>query len=187
MPIVSRSDCTEIAATEFWKFEWDSDLSSFKATLDHAEIEYNACRGDGGNNDLFRFYKRLLREGRTTRKDFNKLKGSIVGNDNCHIAVEGLLADKGYERMPHPAEWQSGYCLRSDGHDQNNGVQRLDSGDYGPDHESINKCLNKCKEAAHTGCEVIWGQGNRGCYRHTQGVDRGNGHPNHLCYIKQAE
>ena len=186
MPLVSRSDCTEIAATEFWKFEWDSSSTSFKTTLDHAEINFNACRGDGGNNDLAKFYRRLLREGRTTNEDNDKLHASIVGNNECHIAVEGLLAEKGYERTPPPTGWQHGYCVKSDGQDQNSGVQKLDGDDYGPDHESINKCLNQCKEAAHTGCEVIWGQGNRGCYRHTQAVDRGNSEAKHFCYPQQA-
>ena len=73
--------------------------------------------------------------------------------------------------------------MRSDGGDQNSGVQKLDGDDYGPDHESIKTCLAKCKQVAgHTGCEVIWGQGNRGCYVHTQEVARGNDVPRHLCY-----
>lgn len=187
MPLVSRSDCTEIDAKEFWKFEWNSGTSTFTTLLERAEIEYNACRGaHGRNNDLFMFYKRLLSEGRTTQTDYDKLGSTIVGNDNCHIAVGGLLASKGYERLPPPTGWEHGFCVKNDGRDQNSGVVKLDGDDYGPDHESINKCLSKCKESANTGCEVIYGQGNRGCYRHTQEVARGNAVENHLCYAQSA-
>merc|ERR1711862_85986 len=34
-----------------------------------------------------------------------------------------------------------------------------------------------------TGCEVIWDQGNRGCYVHTAEVERGNGVARHQCWI----
>jgi len=182
MPLVSRSDCTEIAAKEFWKFDWSASASSFSAKLDRAEIDFNACRGSGGNNDLFRFYKRLYEEGRTTKDDYNKIQGHIVGNNNCHIAVQGLLTDKGYNQFI-PAGWEYGFCVTSTGADQNSGVVKLAGGDYGPDAESINECLELCKATAgNTGCEVIWGQGNRGCYVHTQEVARGNLMAKHLCY-----
>ena len=34
-----------------------------------------------------------------------------------------------------------------------------------------------------TGCEMIWNQGNRGCYGHTAPVHRENNVAQHLCYI----
>ena len=45
-------------------------------------------------------------------------------------------------------------------------------------------CLDLCKKhSGATGCEVIWHQGNRGCYVHTKTVARGNGVGNHMCWI----
>ena len=45
-------------------------------------------------------------------------------------------------------------------------------------------CLDLCKKrAGATGCEVIWDQGNRGCYVHTQTVAKGNGVAKHMCWV----
>jgi len=78
---------------------------------------------------------------------------------------------------------QAGFCVRSDGQDQNSGVYKLESGDFdGPELQAY--CLQKCAEFPnHTGCEAIWDQGNRGCYVHTEEVTRGNGVGNHACWI----
>jgi hypothetical protein len=38
-----------------------------------------------------------------------------------------------------------------------------------------------------TGCEVIWSQGNRGCYAHTKEIDRGNGRARHGCWVRGKE
>ena len=85
MPIVSRSDCTEIDATETWKFDWSN--GGFRATLERTEIEYNACQGaNNRNNDLEAFYLRLLNEGRTTYQDFQEFKKTVVGNGQCDNA-----------------------------------------------------------------------------------------------------
>ena len=34
-----------------------------------------------------------------------------------------------------------------------------------------------------TGCEVIWDQGNRGCYAHTQDISHGNDVDRHFCWV----
>ena len=45
-------------------------------------------------------------------------------------------------------------------------------------------CLELCKKRVDaTGCEVIWHQGNRGCYVHTKTVARGNGVGRHMCWV----
>lgn len=181
MPIVSRSDCTEIAAKEFWKFSWNAAASSMTAALERAEIKYNACRGDGGNNDLFKYYKRLRREGRTTNEDYQKMLGSLVGNDNCHIAATGLLVDKGYERAPLPEGWDYGWCVAPNGHSPSH--VKVGNDDYGPDHESIKKCEKLCGQSTNFGCQVNFGRGNRGCYRYTQPPTKATGREQHLCHV----
>ena len=104
MPIVTRADCTEIAAKEFWKFEWSVEAQSFTATLDRAEIDFNACRGAGRNNDLESFYQRLYNEGRASWDDREKLRRTIVGNDRCYEGVQALMMDKGYEEYYSPVD-----------------------------------------------------------------------------------
>ena len=45
-------------------------------------------------------------------------------------------------------------------------------------------CLRECHtRQGATGCEVIWDQGNRGCYIHTQSVAKGNEADRHYCWI----
>jgi len=102
MPIVTRSDCTEIHAKEIWKFDWSADVKSFEVSLDRAEIDFNACQGDGRNNDLEAYYKRLHREGRASWDDRQKLYRTIVGHDRCHAGTEALMYDKGYEEYYAP-------------------------------------------------------------------------------------
>lgn len=102
MPIVARADCTEIEAKEFWRFDWSVQSQNFTASLDRAEIEFNACRGAGTNNDLESFYQRLLNEGRTTKDDREKFRRTVVGNDRCYEGVEALMFDKGFEEYFSP-------------------------------------------------------------------------------------
>jgi hypothetical protein len=52
MPIVSRSDCTQVDLEEEFKLVFDG--TDFAATLIKSEIDFNACRGiNNRNNDLW--------------------------------------------------------------------------------------------------------------------------------------
>jgi len=73
--------------------------------------------------------------------------------------------------------WLVGYCLDSNGQDQNSGVITLS----GPTAE---QCLAACRNHnGATGCELIKNQGNQGCYVHTEDVASGSQHSNHICYL----
>lgn len=114
MPIVSRADCTEIEAKEFWRFDWSVASQSFTAVLDRTEIEFNACKGAGRNNDLESFYNRLYNEGRASWDDKMKLSRTIVGNDRCYEGVEALMFDKGFEEYfsPVPISDERQYSIK---------------------------------------------------------------------------
>ena len=78
---------------------------------------------------------------------------------------------------------ENGFCVLPNGGDQNSGVIKLDAVD-GNTAQQQAKCLAMCRAyKGATGCEEIWNQGNRGCYVHTSVVARGNGVPNHACWI----
>ena len=78
---------------------------------------------------------------------------------------------------------EKGFCVLPNGGDQNSGVIKLNNVD-GNTAQAQATCLNLCRQrAGATGCEVIWHQGNRGCYVHTQTVARGNGVSRHMCWI----
>ena len=70
---------------------------------------------------------------------------------------------------------EKGYCVKSNGADQNSGQQKLHSQDVTTTGQQ-QECLRLCREIVGAkGCEGnrdnIW----RGCYAHTQEVARGSG------------
>lgn len=78
---------------------------------------------------------------------------------------------------------ENGFCVLPSGGDQNSGVIKVNSEDGNTD-DAQKTCLKACIEyEGSTGCEVIWDQGNRGCYIHTAEVSHGNGVDRHLCWI----
>ena len=78
---------------------------------------------------------------------------------------------------------EHGFCVRSNNGDQNSGVIKLNNVD-GNTAQAQATCLRLCKSYTHaTGCEVIWHQGNRGCYVHTRDIARGNGVARHMCWV----
>ena len=79
---------------------------------------------------------------------------------------------------------ERGYCVTSSGRDQNSGVKKLNSMSNGDTLNGQKECLKLCRSVhGVTGCEVIWNQGNQGCYAHTREVARGNGQARHACWI----
>jgi hypothetical protein len=191
MPIVTRADCTEINAKEFYKFTFNN-LAAV-ATIDYVDIAFNACQASVDNN-LERFYQRLLEEGRVSKEQYDKFKQTVVGMSRCPFAVSEILLNNGYTYDPLVSEdfrEEKGFCVRGDGIDQNAGVIKLDQVDYGPSIDKLKECLDMCiafsEKAYVTGCESIWDQGNRGCYVHTSSVAKGNNVDMHQCWIVKKE
>ena len=92
-----------------------------------------------------------------------------------------LIATHVIENRSCPRE--DGFCIKQDGRDQNSRVKKLNSFD-GKAIERQEQCVELCKrENEATGCEVIWGQGNRGCYVHKAEIARGNGGDRHYCWV----
>lgn len=92
MPIVERADCTKIRATEFWKFSF-APGSGFTASLDRAEIDFQACR----NNDLQTHVNDLANAGDIDKQYAWRLKRNVVGTNRCELGNEVMMNDKGFE------------------------------------------------------------------------------------------
>jgi len=192
MPIVSRSDCTEITAREFYEFTFpaaDAVNAQIKATLNYVDIDYNACNASR-NNNLQRFVERLKNEGRMPLQTYYKFRETVVGDNQCTNAIRDLQFEKGYKYIPKTSAdfgpWEAGYCVNVNNKTPSNHI-RLDNQDYGQDEESKSKCLSLCAsytgEQRATGCLTIHSQSNRGCYLHTGEVYRGNGVSRHNCAV----
>ena len=94
-----------------------------------------------------------------------------------------MIDDLTYLKIEPVCPKERGYCVTSSGRDQNSGVKKLNNLD-GDTLERQEQCLKLCRSVPGvTGCEVIWDQGNRGCYAHTQDVARGNGEARHACWV----
>jgi hypothetical protein len=107
-------------------------------------------------------------------------KGNGVGRHMCWIFSRCNDAHPLHLECP----IENGFCVLSNGGDQNSGVIKLDDS-YGYENSGAQEsCLARCLERPDaTGCEVIWNQGNRGCYVHTDVVAKGNGVGRHMCWI----
>jgi len=113
------------------------------------------------------------------------------GNRGCYVHTQEVARGNGahrhfcYVSAATFGPEQDGFCVKANGGDQNSGVKKVLTGNYGKTNESKKLCLEECsKYPEATGCEMIWDQGNKGCYVHTQEVARGNGAKRHFCYIK---
>lgn len=82
--------------------------------------------------------------------------------------------------------WEAGFCVDIDGRDVNDLVHLFLSGNEAG--EKKQECLELCAaEPQYVGCEVIWDQGNAGCYGHAStAVVSGNGAERHSCSIREA-
>ena len=98
MPVVTRSDCTQVDVTETFDLEYDS-TSGFSVTTSDVEVDYNACQGlNNRNNDLSAYVARLETEDKVTLAQKNELKKYLVENGNCPEEIERNLASKGIVR-----------------------------------------------------------------------------------------
>ena len=99
MPVVTRSDCTELDVTETFEFSWSTASTSFTATLDEVnDIDFNACQGaNNKNNDLEAYYKKLVNQGKASQANLGKLQKIFVGagGRKCDTAIESFLASQG--------------------------------------------------------------------------------------------
>lgn len=92
MPVVTRSDCTQIDATQDFKFNLDDDMLLYSEPEGDLDVQFNACEGidfdDGtaANNDLASYVNRLhadeLLSEDTRSKIFQHLVGYAEPGDN---------------------------------------------------------------------------------------------------------
>jgi len=186
MPIVTRSDCTEIHATEFYKFTFTFQPEpTFNVAVTYTEIDFNACSAQT-NNDLQSFMERLLNEGRVTQEKYEKFRQTIRGNTNCPSGQNDLLFEQGYTYAPLNVEdfHEIGeLCNDRNGNDQNLGEIRLMEGDFTVSEENKTACLEMCSSISDsvraTGCQT----GTQGCYIHTQAIYSASSSSGKTCWI----
>eukprot|EP00546_Thalassionema_frauenfeldii_P000288 CAMPEP_0178931966 /NCGR_PEP_ID=MMETSP0786-20121207/22275_1 /TAXON_ID=186022 /ORGANISM="Thalassionema frauenfeldii, Strain CCMP 1798" /LENGTH=540 /DNA_ID=CAMNT_0020609045 /DNA_START=216 /DNA_END=1835 /DNA_ORIENTATION=+ len=111
MPIVTRSDCTQIDASETFTFEYDPS-DGFSVTVSDVDIEFNACQGlNNNNNDLSAYVAQLEKDGKVTLAQKYNLSRHLVGHGNCPETNELNLASKGIVRGFHEEAYEETYSF----------------------------------------------------------------------------
>jgi len=92
MPTVTRSDCTEIDATERFKITYDTNTNVVEGSIVLIDVNFNSCQGiNNRNNDLWAYMGRLYYEGKIENTQWGKA-GRIITNSDCDFAVEEALS-----------------------------------------------------------------------------------------------
>merc|ERR1711881_806347 len=117
-------------------------------------------------------------------------KGGNAKNPTCcakpcnYVDAKGKVCKPTVKLPAKKCPVEGGFCVKSNGSDQNSGVFKLNSKNVKTSAQKA-ACLKLCqqyKKKKPTGCEAIWDQGNRGCYVHTADVNRGNKAARHACW-----
>jgi hypothetical protein len=97
MPVVSRSDCTQINPNEQITFSYLS--GNWVAEIVTSSITFAACQGyRGNNNNLFAYMQRLYYvEKKITSSQLAAVNKVIVGDNNCASATAYFMQQKGYQ------------------------------------------------------------------------------------------
>ena len=107
MAVVTRADCTQIAADEDTSLTWSATDGTLTAAVKINDLNFNACTGTPNNNNL-RDRVRELNEGiptqhgatlSTQKKD--AVETILVGSEagNCIAAIESFLAEKNITKV----------------------------------------------------------------------------------------
>lgn len=90
MPVVTRSDCTEINKS---KFSMEFKLSSGKLDLNikDSTVTFAACQGNSVNNDLEDYYKKLAKQ-RKVKDNTREIQSRLVGKNGCPKAIEKFFS-----------------------------------------------------------------------------------------------
>jgi len=103
-PIVSQSDCTEMAVEETYSFHYDAATRKLNATITDVLITYNACTGVNEPNDLEDYYRRLVQNKEIKEEKLEIFSETVVGDNQCPSAIETFMAEYGWQRIPTAGE-----------------------------------------------------------------------------------
>jgi len=96
MPVVSRSDCTEVVVSETYKFTFNLSAPHLnEAELTDIDVEFIACNGET-NNDLRSRFDKLDGDGMVDSSAKTYFDEHIVGD--CDDKYEEFLNTMGYTK-----------------------------------------------------------------------------------------
>ena len=106
MPVVTRSDCTQIDVNEWWTgfgYVAEEGQAGFQVIIaEEANLEFNACEGLGpnDNNNLLTHYTRLVRDGKATKEELALLHSqSLVDREGCPDAITDFMASQNWIKI----------------------------------------------------------------------------------------
>ena len=98
MPVVRRSDCTQVDVIESYRITYDQTSGEVDAEVTRTEIDFNACQGVERNNDLLDYMKRLAQEGALSEDKVSVVneQNIIESSNNCYFRVIDALLERGF-------------------------------------------------------------------------------------------
>jgi len=100
MPVVTRSDCTQIDVDENAQFTYNED-TGLQVEVTNFDIDFNACQGaNNNNNDLEAYYEQLVDEGKAEEEELEELRKHLVGETYCREAIDEFLEDQNIQQEP---------------------------------------------------------------------------------------
>jgi len=98
MPVVTRSDCTQIEIeNEQVEFTFANGLLS--AVFDNIDVSFNACQADpnngNDNNDLASQYTHFVAEGDIAKDRHEFFAETVVGETYCRESIDSFLDSQG--------------------------------------------------------------------------------------------
>jgi hypothetical protein len=90
MPVVSRSNCTQIGVELLTKIVHD-DGAEF-TIVEHTNVDFNTCEGiDDNDNNSEANFELLVEKGIATPEELEILRRTLVGEDKCEDAINDFL------------------------------------------------------------------------------------------------
>lgn len=92
MPVVTNASCTKVTDVSSKVTIKHSSASGFSSVFTGGTIVYSPCSDDDASNNLKSYYKTLVGD---TSADAAYIDTRLVGEGNCHGAINGFLDRKG--------------------------------------------------------------------------------------------
>ena len=101
MPVVTRSDCTQIDINnEDVTFTYSTE-TGLTAEVTNIDIDFNSCQGaNNNNNDLGAYYERLVNEKKISEEKKDAFEEIVVGETYCREAIDKFLDAEGFMKKP---------------------------------------------------------------------------------------
>lgn len=98
MPVVTRSDCTQVDVMEAYKLRYDASSNTFGGSIIYVNVDYNSCQGITSNNNLMDYLRRLADDGEIPMDTVAYVNSHYLLDNgwSCYGTVLNRIKDQGF-------------------------------------------------------------------------------------------